>query len=355
MKISGVAIGLAGLLAAGSAHAGLLPGNAIYSSFTTGAPDTNGGANSTYSVSTGAASHAGSPLAQEFNVTSPVSLSSLDLRLSDTTAATDGGSILVYLVPNNPATTLPTNNGSLQLTGATLLGTILDSLLPTPSTLGCTFGAGATINACNTVLAVNDYISTPGEYWIALVNGSDTNNGGTNPNSSNAVWWRAGDNLGLNATGQDNAHVNASGVLTAQNPTNITQSFEMQVNTPEPASLALFGAALTGLGFARRRRARKSAGQSCRPASHPGWLLIPVGFSSLAGHAMTSQPEHRSRSGWCHRLTSAGIACSWPARQRCLCGSTRPPARRWQSRFATACRPEAFVPNSSSTRSATFP
>jgi len=36
-------------------------------------------------------------------------------------------------------------------------------------------------------------------------------------------------------------------------------AFEMQIDTPEPTSLALLGAGLTGLGFLRRRWAKKAA------------------------------------------------------------------------------------------------
>ena len=260
MKTYGAVIGLAALVVAGSANASLLAGSAIYSSFTTSAPDTAagvpGGPNSSYPVSL---SHPGSPLLQEFHVSTPATLTSLDFRLSDNTV--DSGSILVYLVADN-GSGFPSNTGSSPfstLTSKTLLGTILDSTLPSTATAGCTFGAGATINLCDTVLQVVDPITTSGNYWIALVSGADTANGGAAGTDSSAVWWRAGDNLGLNATGMNNAHVNGSGVLTEQTPGNITQSFELQVNTPEPASLALLGAGMTGLGLVRRRLSKKSA------------------------------------------------------------------------------------------------
>jgi hypothetical protein len=258
MKIAFAAVGLAGVLMAGSANAGVLAGNAIYSSFVTNSPDTATPSN--YALTTGALRVAGSPLAQEFSVGATTQLSSLWLRLSDA-SPTDGGSILVYLVPNNPVTSLPTNNASLQLTGTTLLGTIFDSALPTPSSDGCQFGGlSPNINSCNTSLSINDTVSA-GNYWIALVNGSDANNGGTNNSSSGAVWWRSagsvdGSNPGINTTGNFSANVAVNGALTNGQHA----AFELQVNAaPEPTTLALLGAGLAALGFVNRRRSKKSA------------------------------------------------------------------------------------------------
>jgi hypothetical protein len=245
MKKLCAAVGLASLLVAGSANAGLLPGNALFSSYVTNSLDANNVA-----LHTGAGALGGSPAAQEFTTSLATTLGSLTLRLSDPNPS-DGGSLLVYLTPNNPTPSLniPSSIGH-QLTGSVLLGTILDSSL--------------TSTASNITLPISAAVAA-GTYWIALVNGSDTNNGGSNSFSTNALWWRTGDLTGLdvgnNAGNTDFGLYNAHITPGASVITSVTSnSFEMQINTPEPASLILLSAGMMALGFVRRRQAKKSAG-----------------------------------------------------------------------------------------------
>ena len=241
MKFVYAAVGLAGAILAGSARAtpgpGVLPGAALFSSFVTNAYDSNNVA----LHAPIAASQGGSPTAQEFFAPSATTITDMVFRLSDS-APTPGGSLLVYLVQNGTGN-LPSSSG-ISLTNDVLLGSILDSSL-----------TSAASNVLFTPsIAGSGTITAPGDYWIALVDNSTTDA---------AAWWRAGDTIGLNVgntgdstSGLYNSHVLAPGgtSMTSVN----TNSFELQINTPEPASLALLGAGMAGLGIIRRRQNKKA-------------------------------------------------------------------------------------------------
>jgi hypothetical protein len=241
MKVVYAAIGLAGALLAGSAHAtpgpGVLPGAALFSSFVTNSYDTN----SVNLHAPIAGTQGGSPDAQEFFAPSATTITSMVFRLSDSTPP-PGGSLLVYLVQNG-ANNLPSSSG-LSLTNAVQLGSISE--------------AGLTSTASNVMftpsIAGSGTITAPGDYWIALVETST---------SDPALWYRTGDTIGLdvgnagNSTaGLFNSHVVSPGGATMTSVN--TSSFELQINTPEPASLALLGAGMAGLGIMRRRQNKKA-------------------------------------------------------------------------------------------------
>ena len=161
--------------------------------------------------------------------------SQLTLNLSDATPS-DTGSVLVYLVPDNgtggsngiagaPVTVAPASNE--------LIGTIADSLLSsTPSLVTIFFSpSGAS-------LATSDQ-----EYWIEL-----EDNG-----ASAASWEYGAGGSFVGSTGQSN--------LDTVFPTPAPDGggvYDMVVATPEPASLAIVGAGLFGLGYIRRRGVKRA-------------------------------------------------------------------------------------------------
>jgi hypothetical protein len=169
-------------------------------------------------------------------------------------ATVDSGSVLVYLVPNNSAfgiPTLPSLSSGTALSGAQLLGSILDSSL----------------NGTNVYTAVSlaaNLNVAAGTYWIEMVDASSPANGNGASAPTNLQW-------GYNTSGFSELGVPASGNMSSYwngTSTGLTGTvlsntggpavFEMQINTPEPASLAVLASGLMGLGFIGRRRAKKT-------------------------------------------------------------------------------------------------
>jgi hypothetical protein len=237
MKIVGVASGLMLVVAVGSARA--VP---VYDTIT-------GQTNVAGLVANTTSGHG--PLGDSFNASSTETITSVTLAMELKSAA-GAGSELVYLVPNgsegNPSLPSYTPGVPVTLTNAILLGTIFDNnpLLSTQSYTNITLTPSLTIGA--------------GNYWIELVDGASANNGNGDSTISIDRWGYDADINGLGVPTSGNIVSTAStppGTLVGDGtatPALTGEVFELQIQTPEPSSLAVLGAGLLCLGIGRRVR-----------------------------------------------------------------------------------------------------
>lgn len=146
---------------------------------------------------------------------------------------TDGGSTMVYLVADDGSGGADGVAGAPDFTTVVLIGSIDDASLnsigtPTYVTLG---------GFANTVTTQNN------EYWITL----DATN-------SSAEWIYNTDDSGIGTANQASAS-DGNGLYPDDGSLSMgVGAFALTVDAPEPTSLALVGAALTGFGYFRRRR-----------------------------------------------------------------------------------------------------
>ena len=246
MKAFRFAIGLAALVAAGSANAAVVYSTLGQSEF---GSDT---------LSTGVTY--GAPLGDSFSVLSSTTITSVELVLGTAGTIISGAQVLVYLVPDN-GFGAPTASGITLSASKVLIGSILDSALPN-------FGIGAphgTITPTTVTPGVTTTIA-PGRWWIELVGSGDTANGGSGVNSK-AFWvFNSNGTIGTNVAGESSSYGDYSfgpGFIASALLDTGYGSYELAVNgttataaVPEPTTMLILGSGLAGIGLFRRRVAR---------------------------------------------------------------------------------------------------
>jgi hypothetical protein len=148
--------------------------------------------------------------------------------------------VLVYLVPD-PVGGVFLGRSSLPF-GSNLIGTIMDS------SLADSWSGSSLISL---PVFTNPSLSGNGEYWIVL-----------DATGSSAEWYFNANGSGVGTTNQY-SYTDTSGQyldsgLTLVNGSFVGGAFAATVDTPEPATLALLGGGVAGLGYIRRRNTQKA-------------------------------------------------------------------------------------------------
>ncbi|HEX2941886.1 MAG TPA: PEP-CTERM sorting domain-containing protein [Rhodopila sp.] len=243
-----IAIALGAILTAGEAQASV-----VFDSITgTQSGGSNGAVDETSNPVNPATTYIGQSFFFTYNATNPVgAIATLSMNAG---TPTDGGSVMVYLVANS-ANSGDTNGvagnpsygptpGGTTFTGLThdvLLGQIKDSLLTSATSLASVYISSQDFATVSSSTANN-------EYWIVANIGS----------GSSANWnYNTGAPMGLGTTGQAFWN-NYGGSYGPAVPVSQYSPYMLTVNTPEPATIALLGGGLVGIGYFRRRSARKA-------------------------------------------------------------------------------------------------
>lgn len=249
MRFLPLILGVSALLAPELAYA-----TTIFDSVNVGAGVFNGGLETSNTSWDWVDPTANGPNASQFSVSYAQTLTSVSLELSADTPA-DGGSVVVVLMQDvsgaPPYTTISDPSTSSKklatLTDYTVLGTIQDSALSQTSAL-------VTLNT--------DVSLSAGSYWIGTQTSLLPTAGNTNPTTGtygSAQWWWTQPGASVPVTNDFNS-IGTVGPFAVGGTTN-PGAYELIINTsvptPEPATIAILGGALAGLGYVRRKNAKR--------------------------------------------------------------------------------------------------